>query len=145
LVTTRAPMFFARIQSAALLMLASGAIVVTSVPFRFRTFSMIMASSHRVAWPVSSRSLCTPWNPFSSARINSYQALSRRYIVLNFGGGGAHGRAAQIGRGCHVTTRDAKPLPVRLHRHSLVVSIERRSRDGQIQLAEVAPDLGNSR
>src|SRR3954447_26979027 len=49
-VTTRAPIFFARSQSAALLMLASGAIVVTSVPFRLRMPSMVMASSV-VWWP----------------------------------------------------------------------------------------------
>jgi hypothetical protein len=48
LVTTRAPIFFARSQSAALLMLASGAIVATSVPFRLRMLSMDIASSHRV-------------------------------------------------------------------------------------------------
>src|SRR5260221_13946553 len=48
---TPAPIFFARSQSAALLMLASGAIVVTSVPFRLRMLSMVIASSHRVAWP----------------------------------------------------------------------------------------------
>src|SRR4029450_12875574 len=46
LVTTRAPIFFARSQSAALLMLASGAIVATSVPFRLRMLSMDMASPH---------------------------------------------------------------------------------------------------
>src|SRR5262244_2632974 len=49
LVTTRAPIFFARSQSAALLMLASGAIVVTSVPFRLRMLSMVMVSS--IVWP----------------------------------------------------------------------------------------------
>jgi len=31
------------------LMLASGAIVVTLVPFRLRMLSMVIASSHRVA------------------------------------------------------------------------------------------------
>src|SRR5262249_53861204 len=56
LITTRAPIFFARSQSAALLMLASGAIVVTLVPFRLRIVSMVIACSHRVASPpVSSR------------------------------------------------------------------------------------------
>src|SRR5580700_556510 len=49
LVTTRAPIFFARSQSAALLTLASGAIVATSAPFRFRMLSMVIACSHRVA------------------------------------------------------------------------------------------------
>src|SRR5215475_2925094 len=42
LVTTRAPIFLARSQSAALFTLASGAIVVTSVPFRLRMLSMLM-------------------------------------------------------------------------------------------------------
>src|SRR5215470_18448118 len=51
LVTTRAPIFFARSQSAALLMLASGAIVVTLVPFRLRMLSMVIACSHRVESP----------------------------------------------------------------------------------------------
>jgi len=37
----------ARSQSAALFMLASGAIVVTSVPFRLRMLSMDIVSSHR--------------------------------------------------------------------------------------------------
>jgi hypothetical protein len=45
LVTTRAPTFFARNQSAALLMLASGAIVATSVPFRCKMLSTSMAVS----------------------------------------------------------------------------------------------------
>src|SRR6478672_9899291 len=49
LVTTRAPIFFARSQSAALLMLASGAIVVTSVPFRLRMLSMDTTSP--IVWP----------------------------------------------------------------------------------------------
>ena len=43
LVTTRAPTFFARNQSAALLMLASGAIVATSVPFLSKMLSTFMA------------------------------------------------------------------------------------------------------
>jgi hypothetical protein len=43
LVTTRAPTFFARNQSAALLMLASGAIVATSVPFFSKMLSTFMA------------------------------------------------------------------------------------------------------
>src|SRR6266403_3551485 len=56
LVTTRAPIFFALSQSAALLMLASGAIVATLVPLRLRMLSMVIVSSHRAAWPpVSSR------------------------------------------------------------------------------------------
>ena len=33
------------------LTLASGAIVATSVPFRFRMLSMVIVSSHRVDWP----------------------------------------------------------------------------------------------
>ena len=37
-------------QSAALLMLASRAIVLTLVPFRLKMFSMVIASSHRVVW-----------------------------------------------------------------------------------------------
>src|SRR5262245_43016747 len=45
LVTTRAPIFFVRSQSAALLMLASGAIVATSVPFRLKMLSMDIAAS----------------------------------------------------------------------------------------------------
>src|ERR1700751_790976 len=49
LFTTRAPIFFARSQSAALLMLASGAIVVTSVPFRLRMLSMDTTSP--IVWP----------------------------------------------------------------------------------------------
>src|SRR3954451_3056999 len=49
LVTTRAPMFFARSQSAARLTLASGAIVSTLVPFRLRMLSMVIVSSHRVS------------------------------------------------------------------------------------------------
>src|SRR5580765_2244036 len=74
LVTTRAPIFFARSQSAALLMLASGAIVVTSVPFRLRMLSMVIASSPRislicVAVPVSPPQLGgMPWKPFSYTR-----------------------------------------------------------------------------
>src|SRR5262249_40091728 len=48
LVTTRAPTFFARNQSAALLMLASGAIVATSVPFLFKMLSTFMAVSSRI-------------------------------------------------------------------------------------------------
>ena len=43
--TTRAPTFFARNQSAALLTLASGPIVVTSVPFCIRMFSTFIAVS----------------------------------------------------------------------------------------------------
>src|SRR5215831_12899724 len=39
LVTTRAPMFFMRNQSTALLMLASGSIVATSAPFCLRMVS----------------------------------------------------------------------------------------------------------
>src|SRR5262245_60716361 len=50
LVTTRAPIFLARSQSAAVLILASGPIVVTSVPFRLRTLSTDIVSSHRAAW-----------------------------------------------------------------------------------------------
>ena len=45
LVTTRAPIFFARSQSAALLMVASGAIVVTSVPLRFRMLPRSLGNS----------------------------------------------------------------------------------------------------
>ena len=43
LVTTSAPMFFARSQSAALLTVLSGAIVVTLVPFRLRMVSMVIS------------------------------------------------------------------------------------------------------
>ena len=43
--TTRAPTFFARNQSAALLMLASGPIVATSVPFCIKMFSTFIAVS----------------------------------------------------------------------------------------------------
>src|SRR5581483_2358020 len=49
LVTTSAPIFFARNQSAALLMVASGDIVVTSVPFCLRMLSMVMAPP--IVWP----------------------------------------------------------------------------------------------
>jgi len=44
LVTTTEPMFFARNQSAALFTVASGAIVVTSVPFNLKMLSTFMAS-----------------------------------------------------------------------------------------------------
>ena len=57
-VTTRAPIFFACSQSAALLTLASRTIVATSVPFLLRMLSTDMASSNRsrsspasMAWP----------------------------------------------------------------------------------------------
>jgi hypothetical protein len=46
LVTTRAPTFFARNQSVALLMLASGAIVATSIPFRSKMLSTFMTVYH---------------------------------------------------------------------------------------------------
>jgi hypothetical protein len=64
----RAPIFFARSRSAALLILASGDIVVTSVPFRLRMFSMDIASSHRLAYlrgGISPPQLGgMPWKPF---------------------------------------------------------------------------------
>src|SRR5215469_8303080 len=49
LVTTRAPTFLARNQSAALLMLASGVIVATSVPFWLKMLSTFMALSSCIA------------------------------------------------------------------------------------------------
>src|SRR5437868_10183576 len=51
LVTTRAPMFFTRNQSAALITLASGSIVTTSVPFCLRMVSMLIAASPELAAP----------------------------------------------------------------------------------------------
>src|SRR5262249_31420009 len=51
LVTTRAPMFFTRNQSAALLMLASGSIVATSVPFCLRMVSTVIAASPELGAP----------------------------------------------------------------------------------------------
>jgi hypothetical protein len=51
LVTTRAPMFFTRNQSAALLMLASGSIFATSVPFCLRMVSTVKAAAPELPAP----------------------------------------------------------------------------------------------
>ena len=74
---------------AARLMLASGAIVATSVPFRLRMLSMDIASSHRVAWLLLSLTCVAvpvdlapaiggmPWKPFSSTRSHCQHIISQ--------------------------------------------------------------------
>src|SRR5262245_14630393 len=56
LVTRRAPISFARSQSAALLILASGRIVATSVPLRLRMLSTDTVSLIESAWLCQSTS-----------------------------------------------------------------------------------------
>jgi hypothetical protein len=136
LVTTRAPIFFARSQPAALLMLASGAIVVTSVPFRLRMLSMDIISSHRVAQPPISL-ICVavpvsppllggmPWKPFSSTRSVSIsyrrEAVSRhrgppnRSVVGKLTGSGLRATSDRSNHVCSYsqqrTSSDKWPCP----------------------------------
>src|SRR5271167_1121086 len=143
-VTTRAPIFFARSQPAALLMLASGAIVVTSVPFRLRMLSMDIVSSHRVALPPISL-ICVavpvsppllggmPWKPFSSTRSLSIsyrrEAVSRhrgppnRSVVGKLDRFGSKGDIGAIEPRLHLppTTDIVRPmaLSVFCHQQSL--------------------------
>src|SRR6266566_4998548 len=66
LVTTRAPTFFARNQSAAVLTLASGIIFTTSVPFCLKMLSTVIASDL----------LCCP--PTSITRLQDQRAPPSR-------------------------------------------------------------------